>query len=73
MKLLKHVIHLFDLAKEFKVDPKIIHNLLKNKTNQHQAITELAKLKRENESLISIIGSLVVEKKNPVPFLLVLW
>ncbi len=35
-----------DLAKEFKVDPKIIYNLLKTKANQHQAILELAKLKR---------------------------
>ena len=26
-----------DLAKEFKVDPKIIYNLLKTKANQHQA------------------------------------
>jgi hypothetical protein len=40
----------FDLAKEFKVDPKIIYNPLKTKANQHQAILELAKLKRENEA-----------------------
>ncbi len=52
-----------DLAKEFKVDPKIIYNLLKTKANQHQAIFELAKLKRENEALISIIGSLVAESR----------
>lgn len=52
-----------DLAKEFKVDPKIIYNLLKTKANQHQAILELAKLKRENEALISIIGSLVAESR----------
>ena len=51
------------LAKEFKVDPKIIYNLLKTKANQHQAILELAKLKRENEALISIIGSLVAESR----------
>ena len=52
-----------DLAKEFKVNPKIIYNLLKTKANQHQAILELAKLKRENEALISIIGSLVAESR----------
>jgi transposase-like protein len=52
-----------DLAREYKVDPKIIYNLLKNKANQHQAILELAKLKRENEALISIIGSLVAESR----------
>ncbi len=55
--------HTVDLAKEYKVDPKIIYNLLKTKANQHQAVLELAKLKRENEALISIIGSLVAESK----------
>ena len=53
-----------DLAKEFKVNPKIIYNLLKTKVNQHQAIIQLAKLKRENEALISIIGSLVAKKSH---------
>ena len=52
-----------DLAREYKVDPKIIYNLLKNKANQHQAVLELAKLKRKNEALISIIGSLVAESR----------
>ena len=52
-----------DLAKEYKVDPKIIYNLLKTKANQHQAVLELAKLKRENEALISIIGQLVADSK----------
>ena len=33
-----------DLAKEFKVDPKIIYNLLKTKANQHQAKLPLVKL-----------------------------
>lgn len=42
---------------------KIIYNLLKTKANQHQAVLELAKLKRENAALISIIGSLVVDNK----------
>jgi transposase-like protein len=53
-----------DLAKEFKVNPKIIYSLLKTKANQHQAILELAKLERENEALISIIGSLVAKKSH---------
>jgi len=52
-----------DLAREYKVDPKIIYNLLKTKANQHQAVLELAKLKRENEALISIIGQLVADSK----------
>jgi len=63
-----------DLAREYKFDPKIIYNLLKTKANQHQAVLELAKLKRENEALISIIGSLVAEsrlgkKRNKCEFL----
>ncbi|MBM3590670.1 MAG: hypothetical protein FJX30_04800 [Alphaproteobacteria bacterium] len=52
-----------DLAREYKFDPKIIYNLLKTKANQHQAVLELAKLKRENEALISIIGQLVADSK----------
>lgn len=52
-----------ELAREYDVVPKIIYNLLKNKANQHQAVIELAKLKRENEALISIIGQLVAESK----------
>ncbi len=52
-----------DLASEYKVNPKIIYNLLKTKANQHQAVLELAKLKRENAALISIIGSLVADNK----------
>jgi len=52
-----------DLAREYDVVPKTIYNLLKNKANQHQAVIELAKLKRENEALISIIGQLVAESR----------
>jgi len=52
-----------DLAKEYRVVPKTIYNLLRNKANQHQAVLELAKLKRENEALINIIGSLVAENR----------
>ena len=52
-----------DLAKEYGVVPKTIYNLLKNKANQHQAVLELAKLKRENEVLINIIVSLVAENR----------
>lgn len=52
-----------DLAREYKVVSKTIYNLLKNKANQPQAVLELAKLKRENEALINIIGSLVAESR----------
>ena len=52
-----------DLAREYDIVPKIIYTLLRNKANQHQAVLELAKLKRENEALLSIIGSLVAENR----------
>lgn len=52
-----------DLAREYGVVSKTIYNLLRNKANQHQAAIELAKLKRENEALISIIGELVADSK----------
>lgn len=52
-----------DLAREYNVVPKIIYNLLRNKANQHQAVIELAKLRRENEALVNIIGSLVAESR----------
>ncbi len=52
-----------DLAREYDVVPKTIYNLLKNKANQHQAVIELAKLKRENEALLTIIRQLVADSK----------
>lgn len=52
-----------ELAREYGVVPKTIYNLLKNKANNHQAVIELAKLKRENEALMTIIGQLVADSK----------
>lgn len=52
-----------ELAREYDVVPKTIYNLLKNKANNHQAVLELAKLKRENEALLTIIGELVADSK----------
>jgi transposase-like protein len=52
-----------DLAREYSVVPKTIYNFLRSKANQPQAVLELAKLKRENEALINIIGSLVAESR----------
>ena len=51
------------LAREYDVNPKTIYNLLKNKANQHQAVIEVARLKRENEALLAIIGQLVADSK----------
>ena len=52
-----------ELAREYGVVPKTIYNLLKNKANNHQAVIELAKLKRENEALLTIIGELVADSR----------
>lgn len=52
-----------ELAREYDVTAKTIYNLLKNKANNHQAVIELAKLKRENEALLTIIGELVADSK----------
>ena len=52
-----------ELSKEYGVVSKTIYNLLGRKTNQSSAVLELSKLRRENEALLSIIGSLVTESK----------
>ena len=52
-----------DLAKEFNAVPKTIYNLLGKQANKAGALIELAKVKRENEALLTIIGSLVAESK----------
>jgi len=52
-----------DLAKEFQVHSKTIYSLLGRKANKAGALIELAKVKRENEALLTIIGSLVAESK----------
>ena len=52
-----------ELAKEYNVNPKTIYNLLKNRSNHHQMSLELAKLKRENEALVKIIGQMVADDK----------
>lgn len=51
------------LAKEFGVIPKTIYNLLGKQANKAGALIELAKVKRENEALLKIIGSLVADSR----------
>ncbi len=51
------------LAKEFGVTPKTIYNLLGRQANKAGALIELAKVKRENEALLKIIGSLVADSR----------
>jgi len=52
-----------DLAKEYGVVPKTIYNVLSRTTQNSGAILELAKLKRENEALLRIVGELIVDQK----------
>ncbi len=52
-----------ELSKEYGVVSKTIYKLLGQKASQSSAVLELSKLRRENEALLSIIGSLVAESK----------
>lgn len=52
-----------DLSREYGVVPKTIYRLLGNQLNQTSAVLELAKIKREKEALLLIIGELVAEQK----------
>jgi len=45
------------------VTPKTIYNLLGRQANKAGALIELAKVKRENEALLKIIGSLVADSR----------
>jgi transposase-like protein len=51
------------LSKEYGVVSRTIYRLLGNRVSQPSVLLELSKLKRENEALLSIIGSLVAEQK----------
>lgn len=52
-----------DLSREYGVIPKTIYNLLGTQVNQPNLALELAKIKREKEALLSIIGELVAAQK----------
>jgi transposase-like protein len=52
-----------NLAKEYGVNPKNIYNLLKRQVNQPNVVLELAKIKRERDALLQIVGELVFENK----------
>jgi transposase-like protein len=52
-----------DLAKEYGVVSKTIYNLLRRTAQGPGALLELAKLKRENEALLQIIGQLTAAEK----------
>jgi transposase-like protein len=50
-----------DLAKEYGVVTKTIYNLLKNQVNQPNIALELAKVKRERDALLKVVGQLFFE------------
>ena len=52
-----------DLAKEYGVWTKTIYNLLKKQVNQPNIALELARVKRERDTLLTIVGQLVFENK----------
>jgi transposase-like protein len=52
-----------DLAKDYGVVPKTIYNLLRHAAQGSGALLELAKLKRDNEALLKIIGQLTAQEK----------
>lgn len=52
-----------DLAKEYGVWSKTIYNLLRNKVNQPSDALELARVKRERDVLLQIVGQLFFESK----------
>ena len=50
-----------DLAKEYGVWSKTIYNLLRNKVNQPNDALELARVKRERDALLQVVGQLFFE------------
>jgi transposase-like protein len=52
-----------DLAKEYGVSPRIIYGYLSRSGQNSGTLLELAKLKREKEALLKIVGELVVDQK----------
>lgn len=52
-----------ELAQEFRVVPRTIYNMLRNKVMEPNTVLELARLKREHEALLMIIGKLIAEQR----------
>lgn len=52
-----------DLAKEYGVQPKIIYGYLSRSGQNSGTLLELAKLKREKDTLLKIVGQLIVDQK----------
>ena len=52
-----------DLSKEYGVWSRTIYNLLKNKVNQPNIALEQARVIRERDALLKVVGELFVENK----------
>lgn len=52
-----------DLAKEYGVQPRTIYGYLSRTSQGSGTLLELAKLKREKEALLKIVGQLIVDQK----------
>lgn len=52
-----------DLAKEYGVLPRIIYSHLSRSGQNSGALLELARLKREKEALLKIVGQLICDQK----------
>lgn len=52
-----------DLAKEYGAHPRNIYGFLSRSGQNSGALLELAKLKREKDALLKIVGQLIVDQK----------
>jgi len=52
-----------DLAKEYGVQPRIIYSYLSRSGENSGTLLELAKIKREKETLLKIIGELIADQR----------
>lgn len=52
-----------DLARDYGIKPNTIYNMLRKTVVGPNTMLEVARLKRENKALVSIIGRLVADQK----------
>lgn len=50
-----------EIAKQYGFNPKTIYNWLRSKTFKDTNILEIDRLKRENDALLKLVGSLTLE------------
>lgn len=52
-----------ELAKEYGVKPQNIYRMLGRSANSGGALLELARIKRERDALLKIVGELIVDQR----------